>query len=701
MLGFSVIGLPFRRMGAALAILTVVTIALTAVTSAAGAGSAVTPLARQGVGGPGEAAVAADGVRAASVDPASPVAPAAALALTAPGVDPSAVSLSWSGETTTDFVNYSVEEASAASAWKLSVVQTITAGASTTSTVVSALAPGVDYDWQVVENYETCLIIICNPASESSNLLNLTQPGAAFLNTSDLTSSSVTLNWTNNATYGGSIAFGSYEVYESKNRASPTLLSTITSEATESFTASLSSGQAYSFLVDTIDCISGCGSGSSITSQSNLVTAGSLLSLEVTVFAQRTTIDLGQFDLFTCTPTGGKSPFTYSWQFGSTAGFVAGNASQAALLGATDVQSITCKVTDDEPSTQTGVVDVQVDPTLVVAASINRTAADVGQAAAFTCYATGGTSPYALDWSFGDGVTSTTGNTTHAYAESADYAPSCQVSDPTGASLDPAFPIVVSPSLGTGAAASSSAAAPGTALTFSAAPVNGSGTYSRYAWTFPGGGTASGRTVSYAFVHPGTDVAAVTVTDSNGATARSNVSVQVSYVSASVSAPAGSAHTGSALSFAASASGGAGGPYNFTWSFGDGSTAYGPTVEHTYASTGTVQPTLVVKDRLGATNTTHLAAIVLTTPPGPLAGFATWLILAIGIAVAAVVGLLVLSRRRAVEAGELAAGSPYVPPTDPKRTIQGRKVCPSCGATNLPIRSTCSRCGKPLPRTSG
>jgi len=424
------------------------------------------------------------------------------------------------------------------------------------------------------------------------------------------------------------------------------------------------------------------------------------LTLSVTVFAQRSAIDLGQPDLFTCTPAGGESPFAFSWQFGTGAGYVAGNATQAATLGPTGLVTVTCKVTDAEPTTQTGAADVQVNPTLVVAASLNRTSADVGQSTGFTCYALGGTLPRAVTWSFGDGSTSIIGNTSHSFGTAADYAPACEVTDGTGASLAPAFPLVVSPTLSTAARSSSSAAAPGTALTFSAAPANGSGTYSQYSWTFPGGATATGRTVTHAFSQPGSEVAQLLVTDSNGATAESTVAVSVSYVSATVSAPSGAGHTGSSLSFAATASGGGGAPYNYTWSFGDGATGYGPSVQHTYGATGTMRPTLVVTDRLGATNTTHLRALTLTTPPGPLTGYSTWIILGIGIAIAAVVGLLVLSRRRAAEASELESTAFYVPPTDPKRSIQGRKVCPSCGATNLPVRTTCANCGKPLPRSS-
>jgi hypothetical protein len=702
MRGFAVISMPFGRKGAALGAIVAAIVVLAVMPPS--------PVSSPGIHGPSgttsesatEGWSAAHDSSAVASQFAGSARPAATPALTAPGMDSSAISLSWTDANGGTFTNYTVEEASPASSWRLSAIQTITTE-TTTATVVAGLAPGADYDWQMVEYYQTCTILLfCTTNSVSSNLLNLTQPGVAFLNATSVTSTSVTLNWTNNATYGGSIGFVSYELYEDENSMGATLYQTYTNVADRSQMVTVASGQSYSFYVDTVDCTAGCGTGSpsTVTGQSNVVTAGPPTTLTVTVFAQRTTIDLGQSDLFTCTPVGGEYPFDYQWQFGASASFVPGNATEAALLGSPVLTTVTCEVTDHEPVTQKGAADVQVNPTLVVGASTNRTAVDVGEAAGFTCYATGGTPPYALDWSFGDGTTSATGNTSHAFGTAADYAPSCDVSDSTGASLAPAFPLVVSPTLSAAAKASSTSAAPDTSLTFSASPINGSGTYSHYAWTFPGGGTASGRSVSYAFLQTGTEVAQLVVTDSNGATAKSSVSVTVSYVTATVSAPSGPSHTGSALSFAATGAGGAGGPYNYTWSFGDGSTAYGASVQHSYSATGTMRPTLVVTDRLGASNTTHLAALALSTPPGPLTGDSSWIILGIGIAIAAVVGFLVLGRRRAAEASELAAGSAYVPPTDPKKTIQGRKVCAACGATNLPIRTTCGRCGKPLPRTS-
>lgn len=698
MFGITVSRASFLQIGAALGIVAIALLLVGSVSLLAGAPA-----------GPSTYSIspAPSTSHSAMVDPrtaadAASEEPAAGPVLSDPGDSPSAISLSWSDTTTGTFENYTVQEASAASSWRLATVDTITAAA-TTDDVVTGITPATDYDWQVVENYETCILgpIGCTPETATTNLLNLTQPAVAFLNYTGLTSTDVTLEWTNNATYGGLISFDAYELYRSTGGGAAHLFATVTTESDQSYLDTITSGASYSFYVLTEDCTAGCGGGTPTlsTTQSNPITLGPPLTLTVTVSAERTPIDLGQSDFFTCTPSGGESPFQYSWQFGG-GGYVPGNASESYTLTGTESQTISCEIADAEPTTEAGSTNVYVNPALVVVASLNRSAADVGQSVGFTCYGEGGTTPYSLLWTFGDGMTSTVGNTSHVYLSSDEFAATCAVSDAANGAQAPSFSLAASPALQAGVNASSTSAAPGTSLAFTADPVNGSGSYTLFSWTFPGGATASGRSVDHPFLGSGDERVSVLITDSNGAKAEAYSVVDVSPVAVAITAPSSSATTGSSLTFSAAASGGAGGPYNYTWTFGQGGVGFGATVHHTYTTTGSATPTLVVTDRLGATNETTLATIHVSAAPAPLAGIADWIILGIALVIAIVVGVIVLSRRRAAEAIELEASAYYVPPTDPKKSIQGRKVCPSCGASNLPVRTTCSNCGKPLPRSS-
>ena len=590
-------------------------------------------------------------------------------------------------------------QASAASAWKFGTVGVVTA-AGTTSFALTGVSPGTDYDWEIGEHYETC-IIGCNQATDDSNVLNQTQPAVAFENYTGLTSTNATLRWTNNATYGGTITFENYTIWQETNGSAPAVAATVTVRTTFALDLPLKASTSYSFFIETTDCASGCAGSTPVLSetQSNLITLGTPRNLSVTVTAARLTVDFGEADYFTCTPTGGAYPFSYEWDFAG-AGYVAGAASESVVLNALGATSVACKVTDSEPKTNETTVNLEVNPALVVIATSNRTTADAGQSVAFECSVTGGTSAYTLDWAFGDGSTSTLEGVDYSYPAAGAYAPTCSVTDGAGVTEAPSISLSVSPALTLSAASSSGYAAPGTVLTFAAVVSNGSGTYTGYTWTFGPGITATGAEVTHAFPSPSDYTVTVRVGDSNQVNVTQTIIVDVSPVSAAVPSYNTSTSPGTNVTFTALASGGAGGPYNYTWQFGDGTVGFGASVTHSYSSAGTYTPRLIVTDRLGGNYSTALASISVVTPAPAFSWLTGWLALAIALIIGAVVALFVLTRRRSAEtAAAGVASSAYVPPTDPKTTIQGAKVCSFCGATNLPLRTTCSHCGKPLPRS--
>jgi PKD repeat protein len=78
-----------------------------------------------------------------------------------------------------------------------------------------------------------------------------------------------------------------------------------------------------------------------------------------------------------------------------------------------------------------------------------------------------------------------------------------------------------------------------------------------------------------------------------------------------------SPQTSQQVSFTASASGGTG-PYNFTWSFGDGATGTGTTVYHTYSTAGSYNVLLTAKDSSPSPQTaSSQQTITVTSPPPP------------------------------------------------------------------------------------
>ena len=621
--------------------------------------------------------------------------PAAAFDLSSPGRSPAAIDLEWTNPGTTPFENYTVGEASAASGWKYSSIDVIT-DADTTTLAVPGISPSTDYDWEVTDNYETCFLFDCTPASEVTSPLNLTQPSVGFLNYTDLTSTSATLEWTNNATYGGSIGFDNYTIFQETNGSAPASVAVLDQQTPGSDAVNLKPDTSYSFFIETADCVNGCTSSDVSVTQSNIITLGTPRTLTVSVAAQRSTIDFGESDYFTCTPSGGESPFSYSWDFAGS-GYASGSESESVSFAALGTVSVACEVTDAEPKVNDSSISVFVDPSMVVIDSANRTLADADQPVGFECSVTGGSMPYNVTWVYGDGSTSGMETGSHAYASSGSYAPACSVTDGAGVTEAPSLTVNVDPALRVTASSSSSDAAPGTPIRFLAAAFNGSGNYTSYNWTFAPGATATGTDVAHAFSVAGTYSVEVRVGDTNGMNVTATVPIEVGAINVAVQESATSVHVGVNVTFTATASGGAGGPYNYTWTFGDGTLGFGPSVTHEYTSIGSYAPRVTVTDHLGANSTTTLATISVSTPP-PVAPWLTgWLILAIALVIGALIALVVLARRRSAEASAGAGTAAYVPPTDPRKVLVGAKLCSYCGASNLPLRTTCATCGKPLP----
>jgi hypothetical protein len=302
----------------------------------------------------------------------------------------------------------------------------------TTDFAVGSLSPGTTLWWQVTE-------YAFHREGATSNVLEVVQPTLAYVTEPVVTSTSITFDWTNNASYGGLLSFQSYSLYERTNGGGASLAATITNETTRTtMVTGLATGTGYSFSLNTTDCI-GCGSQAptSSTTSSNTVTAGTLLALSVTISASRPVVDVKQSDLFTCTPSGGQSPFAFEWSVGGSR-FVAGSSSLATTFALAPQGNMTCRVTD-QPGSQAEIamtVTVNPDPTLDL--TVNPSTADTGEPITFICSASGGTPTITVGWSFGDGNTEYTengGTATHAYTTFGTFVPTCTATDAVGVTV--------------------------------------------------------------------------------------------------------------------------------------------------------------------------------------------------------------------------------------------------------------------------
>jgi PKD repeat protein len=124
------------------------------------------------------------------------------------------------------------------------------------------------------------------------------------------------------------------------------------------------------------------------------------------------------------------------------------------------------------------------------------------------------------------------------------------------------------------------------------------GTIASYAWTFGDGTIGSGPTLSHTYAADGAYNVTLTVTDNADASGTQSTTAQLNVP------PAASftfACSGLACSFDGSGSSDpGGGTLGYAWFFGDGTTASGPIVSHTYAAGGSYTVTLRVTDNGGA-----------------------------------------------------------------------------------------------------
>jgi PKD repeat protein len=155
-----------------------------------------------------------------------------------------------------------------------------------------------------------------------------------------------------------------------------------------------------------------------------------------------------------------------------------------------------------------------------------------------------------------------------------------------------------------------------------------------FQWSFGDGGTASGQSVTHVFTRVGTFPVTLTITDSLGRTNFVTQSITVGQgqlpTATFVVSPAAPV-VNQTINFNASGSTAAPGHVitDYAWTFGDGTSAGGAIVTHSYSQAGTFTVTLQVTDEVGrksslisqtitVTNGNPVAQITVSPPTGPV-----------------------------------------------------------------------------------
>lgn len=139
---------------------------------------------------------------------------------------------------------------------------------------------------------------------------------------------------------------------------------------------------------------------------------------------------------FTTLLTGGEAPFSYAWTFGD--GGLASIASPTHAYRSAGIFQVRENVSDAAGATASANLSLQVASTglpLTLTASVSPRSGTPLTTFSFSSIASGGSPPYTITWSFGDGGHGTGANVTHSYARASasPYPVFANVSDASGA----------------------------------------------------------------------------------------------------------------------------------------------------------------------------------------------------------------------------------------------------------------------------
>jgi PKD repeat protein len=333
-------------------------------------------------------------------------------------------------------------------------------------------------------------------------------------------------------------------------------------------------------------------------------------------------------NLITFDSSGSSDPngdvLTYQWDFGdgSSPVVTTNTTTSHTYANGPATYNVTLTVTDGDGGTDAVTISVGVNnvaPTAVAAA--DRTRVNVGDTVNFDGSSSSdpGNDPLTYTWDFGDGtppVVTANPTTSHSYANGpATYNVILTVTDGDGGTASDSLQVTVNaPPIAT-ASANPNPVDEGSPITFdgsgSSDPGGGPLTYT---WDFGDGNSASGVTVSHVYPDgPANHTVTLTVTDSDGAIDTATISVDVSNVAPTAIAIADqtSVNVGDTVNFDGNSSTDPGNDsLSYTWDFGDGASDSGPTVNHSWTSSGTYTIILTVSDGDGGVGTAQVQVTV-------------------------------------------------------------------------------------------
>jgi len=321
------------------------------------------------------------------------------------------------------------------------------------------------------------------------------------------------------------------------------------------------------------------------------------------------------FDASQTTDFDGDS-LNYFWEFGDGNTAIGATATHAYATSGTFTAKLT--VSDGESSTivNKDVTVINQGPTAII--SVPDTAFKkkaVSFDANLSTDPNGDTLTY--DWDFGDGTLTATGDTTvHVYASSGAYTITLTVSD--GESSSSTSKVITVVNQAPIAEINSSNAVNKNANASYGGQLSTDADYDllTYSWDF-GDGTpvVTGTIVEHAYTSSGNFTVTLTVSDGEASDSTSKNITVYNQVPVAVITAADSVNRNTSAVYDASLTTDANGDdLTYSWIFGDGTTATGVSVNHTYAASGSYMVLMTVSDGEVSTNMSKLVTVLNQAP---------------------------------------------------------------------------------------
>ena len=381
-----------------------------------------------------------------------------------------------------------------------------------------------------------------------------------------------------------------------------------TTYTTPAFNASLSSG-SYTVDLSATDGVSYSASASAVETVNSDPT--------VSASSNVSSADVNYPIEFSSSPSGGTSPYTYSWTIGGTQVSTSQDFSYSFSTAGSYTVDVT--VTDSVGETYSASVTVTINNNPSVSISSSQNPTDVGNSVTFTASESGGTGTISYEW-YVNGASEGSGSTLdYSFSSSGSYTVEVVVTDSDGHTASYSITETVYSDPSVSISSSQNPTDVGNSVTFTASPSGGSGSYT-YQW-YESGSAISGATSSTytaSFSSSGTYDFYVIIHDSVGNSAQSSTLDETVNAdpSVSISSSQNPTDVGNSVTFTATGSGGTG-SYSYQWYLNGGavSGATSSTYTTSFSSSGSDSVYVVLTDELGNKATSSTITESVNTDP--------------------------------------------------------------------------------------